>query len=342
MVAVIILVSLFPSFLLSFEVKNFPWRRIFSSNAFSLYSTTSIELMRSDSYLLSLRRHNNISFSEWSVATNHFDQNTDNISSFVLQSFELGGSNSNSTDKGEQSSWGSFREFCDYNFDYELAASMFRRNIALRANRVLHPARNAQIFTALINLMISANLLEQLRDMLGYIGLTVPNYVQLLPSGDSEIHVAETINYISRKMLELDLDRMSWVLRGRPLEDEPSTPKSRGESVQEWLYTQVHRSDLGYRVCDMTMAVIRLAVRIAILHSQSTFSKRQESEPNLEKSINRIEIVIATEKLEPFISSGIPMGHDFLSRLQDLIVHDINVLKNESDFYFPNINILTK
>eukprot|EP01036_Dinobryon_divergens_P028136 gene28136-37034_t len=150
--------------------------------------------------------------------------------------------------------------------------------------------------------------------MVGYIGLTVPNYVHLQPSGDSEIILFDTINYLCRKMLELDLDRMAWVSNGRVLEDEPSTPRSRGESVQEWLYTQVIRSDLGYRVCDMTMAVVRLA------------------------------LLIDLDKMTAFQRAGIPTDEGFFSRLRELVVQDVEIMKrvksNNLNSVFPCIDVI--
>lgn len=55
--------------------------------------------------------------------------------------------------------------------------NIFRRNIALRANRVLHPARNAQIFSLLINLMIDNNEWRMARDVTSYVGLTSAKYL---------------------------------------------------------------------------------------------------------------------------------------------------------------------
>ena len=127
---------------------------------FSVSSSTATDL---NSYASSVLRYKNVTFSEWAVAFDCMQSFTDFTES-VGDRINLSRDNNNNgakpilVDAGRNDSYSAFVEFCNYNSDFEIAAGMFRRNIALRANRVLHPARNAQIFTALINLMISANL----------------------------------------------------------------------------------------------------------------------------------------------------------------------------------------
>lgn len=312
-------------------------RKVQEGREFSTFSVSSSTAVDLNSYVNSVLRYKNVTFSEWTVAFDCMQSFTD-FKESVGDRIALSGDSNNGAkpifvDAGRNDSYSAFAEFCNYNSDFEIAAGMFRRNIALRANRVLHPARNAQIFTALINLMISAKLWQPNREMVGYIGLTVPNYVHLQPSGDSEILLFDTINYLCRKMLELDLDRMAWVSNGRVLEDEPSTPRSRGESVQEWLYTQVIRSDLGYRVCDMTMAVVRLALRVAVDHAASSTS----SSPT-------VRVVINLDKMTAFQSAGIPTDEGFFSRLRELVVQDVEIMKRvKSDnlnSVFPSIDVI--
>jgi hypothetical protein len=145
-----------------------------------------------------------------------------------------------SFDKGTSRTADVLAEFLYLNSSYELPLNIFRRNIALRANRVLHPARNAQIFSALINTMLTAELWREVRGAVEYIGLTPATYIEVDSiSGNVVIDFNRTCTYVCRRMLELDLDRMAWVIEGRDAASEPSTPKSRGEAVQEWLYTQV-------------------------------------------------------------------------------------------------------
>ena len=310
-------------------------RQEFSTLSISSYCATDIK-----SYVSSVLKYDNVTFSELTVA---FDgmQSFSDFTATVLDSISLTRYNNNgpksiAVDAGRNDSYSAFVEFCNYNLDFEIAAGMFRRNIALRANRVLHPARNAQIFTALINLMISANLWQPNRDMVGYIGLTVPNYVHLLPSGDSEILLFDTINYLCRKMLELDLDRMAWVSNGRVLKDEPSTPRSRGESVQEWLYTQVIRSDLGYRVCDMIMAVVRLALRVAVDHASNSCSTYTSSPT--------VRVVVDMDKMAAFQSAGIPTDEGFFARLRELVVRDREIMQRvkpvNQNPVFPSIDVV--
>jgi hypothetical protein len=186
--------------------------------------------------------------------------------------------------------------------------------------------------------MITAGLWKPLKEMVGYIGLTEKNYVQ--PSAEvGEIFINSTMvtEYIARRMLELDIERMAWTLRGRPLNEEPSTPKSRGESVQEWLYTQVHRSDLGYRVCDMTMSVLRLALRVALEHAGEYETNESKNSTKQEQAVVRILL----ESNSDLVAAGIPIDEQFMQRVENLLKADISKIM-ESAPKFPRIEIVRK
>ena len=90
--------------------------------------------------------------------------------------------------------------------NYELQLNIFRRNIALRANRVLMPARNAQIFAQLINVLIAADEFPVARAVVEYVGLTPSTYCQHNKMTSMAIIDLQTIlSYVSRKMLEVDI-----------------------------------------------------------------------------------------------------------------------------------------
>jgi hypothetical protein len=161
-------------------------------------------------------------------------------------------------------------------------------------------------------------------------------------------------------MLELDLEQLSWQRSGRK-GVEPSTPKSRGESVQEWLYTQVHRHDLGYRTCDMIQAVLRIAIRSAIYNYDRynrTLSNSEEFTYNINSNEHDNNIIITLipklsrdtsgtnfnktvtinlnmlNKTENniFILAGIPIDHSFLLRTKNMLLLDLNDNINAKQF----------
>ena len=218
-------------------------------------------------------------------------------------------------DKGTTDSWDVLREVLIMEGNFDTILNKFRRNIALRANRVLHPARNAQIFALLINCMIADGSWVSARDVIAYVGLTPAKYCEMK---DTEIIIDfDTISgYIARRMLELDLDRMAWVTMGRDPATEPSTPKSRGESVQEWLYTQVHRSDLGFRTADMVLAVARLALRQAV--SEAIAAQKTDSRPI------QVSVSFQVEKL--MSAAGIPLDEAFAARARAALNADMKFL----------------
>ena len=231
-------------------------------------------------------------------------------------------------DKGTSNSKDVFLEVVDLAMDYEVVLNIFRRNIALRANRVLHPARNAQIFSQLINFMIMHDQWKSVRDIVSYVGLTPRNYCCEQPDGSIDIQLNSTVMFITRRMLELDLERMAWLREGRE-GAEPSTPKSRGESVQEWLYTQVHRSDLGFRTADMVLAVLRLSLRHAldilasprnatIASGTCSIISQPSGPPPLIKVNLTVDSLIAR--------AGIPLDELFLQRCSSLLRNDMALI----------------
>ena len=219
----------------------------------------------------------NVTVTEWSVAGKVTSTAFEVWEPFFAPSGVSVNNNLDRTshDKGSQDSLSTLRELQSHSNSYELILNIFRRNIALRANRVLHPARNAQIFSSLINLMISNGAWMNARDVVAYIELPTSTY--LTTEADSErrkcyVDANTTAYYICKSMLELDLDRMAWINLGRRADCEPSTPKSTGDATQEWLYTQVYRSDLGFRVADMLLAVLRLALYVSYFDLKSDFN----------------------------------------------------------------------
>ena len=114
----------------------------------------------------------NVTYTEWSIFfdamvatkeegqknvqelhTNYFKLLSDNPENVKILSMKK--SNDKDVDKGTSSSIDILREIMDLGGDWQNQLNIFRRNIALRNNRVLHPARNAMIFTSLINTMIA-------------------------------------------------------------------------------------------------------------------------------------------------------------------------------------------
>ena len=114
----------------------------------------------------------NVTYSEWSIyldsmattkedgqknvqeiQNNYFNllsENPDNMKILTTKK-----STDKVVDKGTSSSIDILREIMDLGGNWQVQLNIFRRNIALRNNRVLHPARNAMIFTSLINTMIA-------------------------------------------------------------------------------------------------------------------------------------------------------------------------------------------
>lgn len=275
----------------------------------------------------------NITFTEWSIliddTTIHLG--SDHSKRLIEQLLESRASNpmafmnATAIDKGTSDSLDVLEEYYVLKGDYEYHLNVFRRNIALRANRVLHPARNAEIFSVLINLMITANEHDFARAAVEYIGLTPATYCKFDSASKAVVVDLYSITeYCTRKILELDIERMAWVKRGCPLGEEPSTPKSRGESVQEWLYTQVHRSDLGFRTCDMILSVLRLAIRHAIDIARGS------------KGIYE-KIVVGIFDVSPLIvEAGVPLTSDFLDRIGRALEVDIELLRSrEAGSSFP-------
>lgn len=141
----------------------------------------------------------------------------------------------------------------------EVCLNLFRRNIALRNNKVLNPARNAQVIANLINVFLYEGMYESLVDVTSYVGLTPDTYYS---AGSRELCVGDIAYYCAKRMLELPLEREAW-LRGGRQGPEPDTPEERGEEGQDFRYTSVVRADLALRVTDMVFAVARLALRRA-------------------------------------------------------------------------------
>lgn len=175
------------------------------------------------------------------------------------------------------------------------------------------------------------------RSVVDYIGLTPATYCFTQNGGQSsstfKIDVLKLSTYIVRKNLELDLERMAWVRGGR-VGEEPSTPKSRGESVQEWLYTQVHRSDLGYRACDMVLAVMRLSLRHAVEMRQKCATDVDSGGSSATTPMPPIVIELSPNGMDLIREAGIPLDPLFLDRCEAALREDIALLP----LSFPELN----
>ncbi len=151
----------------------------------------------------------------------------------------------------------------DYN-DVEATLERWRRVVAMRQNRVLNPARAAQLYSQLTSCMLCQGEFPFLRQVLTYVGLTPDVY---LPEGN-EIDLNRLCFHIGKTTLDIDLERWRFEEEGRAKgEPEPRTPKERGESMAEWLWQQVvppgGRTELETHVRDMTESVLRVAFRHA-------------------------------------------------------------------------------
>ena len=227
-------------------------------------------------------------------------------------------------DKGNSSAVATLDELISLGGDYEAALQVFRRNIALRANRVLHPARNAQILSAVINSLIAFNDWRVAERVVDYVGLTSATYLRRGEVGPL-VDTSAMAMYLAQRMLELDLPRISWERRGRE-GPEPSTPRSRGESVQEWLYTQVHRSDLGFRSCDLVLATSRLALRQAV---------------SVDGTAAAVEFCFRREERALLLEAGIPVDDDFTMRWGKVLSADLWMLRTTSEAALPRLIIRT-
>ena len=217
-------------------------------------------------------------------------------------------------DKGTTSSIDTLNELYLLNGNYEYHLNIFRRNIALRANRVLHPSNNAQTFSTLINLMISSKEWQFSCQVLEYIGLTPATYCKFDHISNTFVIDFNAItNYITRYLLELRIEVIADKRADKILEAANNEKERRDkESVQEWFYTQVHRSDLNFRTSDCILAVCRLSLRYA------THSSIALKDSTIVIQMNTIENV--------FLDAGLPLDDNFLRRAELLLKQDIEHL----------------
>jgi len=275
----------------------------------------------------------NITTTEWSIYTeinNLFeDKLIDNIMLNLIKQNENDKKLKNiiKIDKGTSNSIDILNELYELKGNYEYHLNIFRRNIALRANRVLHPANNAQTFSTLINLMISKNEWLFSAQVCEYIGLTPDTYCKFDSQTNTyNIDINSISNYVTRFLLELRIEIIADKANDKILEATNSEKLRRDrESVQEWFYTQIHRSDLNFRVADCILAVCRLSLRYAV-------SKSIE-DPN-------IKIIVDMNKIDKvLLLAGIPLDNTFLRRIQLALQADIDKLLNKS---FENLVIIPK
>lgn len=172
--------------------------------------------------------------------------------------------------------------------------------------------------------MISKNEWEFAAQVCEYIGLTPKTYCKFDSDANTyTIDFNAIANYVSRYLLELRIEIIAHKANDKVLEATNSEKERREkESVQEWFYTQVHRSDLNFRVADCILAVARLSLRYAV--------SKTIHDPNIKivVNINKIDSVL--------LSAGIPLDKMFLRRCQLALEADINNLLNKS---FENIAI---
>ena len=272
----------------------------------------------------------NITTTEWSVYLDINKSLADQsnaaiIMSNLIEQKVINERNNNviKIDKGTSNSIDTLNELYLLNGNYEYHLNIFRRNIALRANRVLHPANNAQTFSTLINLMISNLEWQFSLQVCEYIGLTPLTYC----SYDSKtnkftIDINTIANYVARYLLELRIEVIADKNNDRVLDATNSEKERRSkESVQEWFYTQVHRSDMVFRVSDCILAVLRLSLRYAT-----------------NAAVNNATIIVAMDKIDQvLLDAGLILNNQFLDRAKLCLRADIEKL-----LLNPNVNIIFK
>lgn len=303
-----------------------------------LFNTLRIESSFNDFYdnsniittttMISELPFDNITTTEWSVYLDIHKPLVDQcnaaiIMSNLIEQKDINDRNNNviKIDKGTSNSIDTLNELYLLNNDYEYHLNIFRRNIALRANRVLHPANNAQTFSTLINLMISNMEWQFAIQVCEYIGLTPATYC----SFDNErntftIDINTIANYVARYLLELRIEVIADKNNDRVLFATNSEKERRiKESVQEWYYTQVHRSDMMFRTSDCILAVLRLSLRYAT-HA----------------AVNKANIIVAMDKIDQvLLDAGLILNNHFLKRAKICLQADIKKLMIN-----PNINII--
>lgn len=187
------------------------------------------------------------------------------------------------------------------------ASNAFRRNIALRLNRVLVPARNAQIFSHLYCALLSEDLVDALVDMSSYVGFSTPSYFN---NGTVSLNCIAT--YMIESMLELNLEVLAWHSAGRPQTERPLSSKEAGASPQEWFYAQIIRPDTNLRIRDMLLAVLRFAMRYGI-----TSILRDNSDKTT------LDLVINLAVNDRLMKSGIGIDSEFVARLKHVLETDL-------------------
>jgi hypothetical protein len=206
------------------------------------------------------------------------------------------------------------------------ATNAFRRNIALRLNRVLNPARNAQIFTHLYSTLISDGYWEDLVQMSSYVGFSPHCYYK-----NQKICFNEISKYVLEEMLELDLTLLKWISAGK-IGLKPRSRKENNECPQEWFYTQISRPDTNYRIQDMLMSILRLALRYG---AHDIKKKMSEGKQSYENNTLKINLQLTDELL----MSGLGLDNQFIQRIKDMIVLDVQYILNNDIENAPLIEI---
>ncbi|CEL93411.1 unnamed protein product [Vitrella brassicaformis CCMP3155] len=153
--------------------------------------------------------------------------------------------------------------------DWQRQLHVFRKNIALRTNRVLDPSRSAHIYTDFISACIRGRARRVALAAIAYVGIP-PARFNAMPadshaaqtSSSRVLDLGQLATYVAGTMLDLDLARLQWEQQeGEKEGEEPLQPRQRGDATSEWFYKQVEQPLRALRAQDMTLAVFRLALR---------------------------------------------------------------------------------
>lgn len=170
----------------------------------------------------------------------------------------------------------------DNHGDVGATLERWRRVVALRQNRVLVPGRAAELYSQLISTLLWADEFELARQVLAYVGMTPEVYLPSPSSSSSSPLVCDlnALGYkIGKEMLDIPLEKWEWEREGkRRGEPAPLSPREQGEAIAEWHWKQVAPeggdTELEHYVVDMTLAVLRIALREVKARGQASLSVR--------------------------------------------------------------------
>jgi hypothetical protein len=157
----------------------------------------------------------------------------------------------------------------------------WRRVVALRQNRVLVPGRAAELYSQLISTLLWAGEADLARQVLQYVGLTAEGVY--LPAASSEVCDLNVLCYkVAKQMLDIPLEKWEWDAEGkRRGQPEPLSARDQGEAIAEWHWKQVAPrggdEELAHYVVDMSLAVLRMALREAKARGRSSLTLRLQA-----------------------------------------------------------------